>query len=626
MSDPLMPIEILERIHEFSVRGANDELTEEHWAEFEQLLRENDDACRMYGQYVDVSGLLPAILSSLSAETAPSTDVAFPEPLEPARSPALPLLGTFWHGAIGFFSQEIPFALLVGTVITSLGLLAGSMVYVTHSRQSATNTPRPMPSAGSDRKVAPSNIEYVGRVTGMVDVQWNDINTSTEQGNRVPLGRKYALASGLMEITYDTGARVILQGPVTYEVDSRDSGFLSVGKLTARLEKKRSALSGQPSAKVASESNPEIPKSPIPNPSSPAPRPQSLAPLFAVRTPTAVVTDLGTEFGVEVDKSGRTGTQVFIGAVEVAATSDQSSETVEHRTIRAGQYALVEMNRAISTGELDFEKLGTRFTRTMPKPRNAAQSYADLVLSMNPAVYYRMDQWPATEGKGRYVLVDSASGGHNGVAYIDESYGKPSNQGKFGSAMDIHNAGANEHAYVADYPKTQDGRLSVSAWVKPLSPDPYASIVGNRLVHNTSGVFLGKIIGQFSLGLNHHNELRGVVVQGQDGQFVEVCEQGKRLPSSQWHHVAMVADGAMVHLYRNGAEVAKTPYQGIVSRPAYRRLDIGCYQLEREKDGKVSPAELTCFWDGWIDEVAVFNHALNAEQVRQLCKGQATAK
>ena len=52
------------------------------------------------------------------------------------------------------------------------------------------------------------------------------------------LGDKFALASGLMEITYDTGAKVILQGPVTYEVESKDGGFLSVGKLTARVERR----------------------------------------------------------------------------------------------------------------------------------------------------------------------------------------------------------------------------------------------------------------------------------------------------------------------------------------------------------------------------------------------------
>ena len=40
-----------------------------------------------------------------------------------------------------------------------------------------------------------------------------------------------------MEITYDTGAKVILQGPVTYEVES-NGGYLSVGKLTGKLEKR----------------------------------------------------------------------------------------------------------------------------------------------------------------------------------------------------------------------------------------------------------------------------------------------------------------------------------------------------------------------------------------------------
>ena len=58
----------------------------------------------------------------------------------------------------------------------------------------------------------------------MVDCKWHG-------GSRVSLGQKLDLASGLMEITYDTGAKVILQGPVTYEVES-NGGYLSVGKLT----------------------------------------------------------------------------------------------------------------------------------------------------------------------------------------------------------------------------------------------------------------------------------------------------------------------------------------------------------------------------------------------------------
>ena len=66
----------------------------------------------------------------------------------------------------------------------------------------------------------------------MVDCQWVESPESRVQSDSrlststlVPLGDKFVLASGLMEITYDTGAKVILQGPVTYEVESRTAGF-----------------------------------------------------------------------------------------------------------------------------------------------------------------------------------------------------------------------------------------------------------------------------------------------------------------------------------------------------------------------------------------------------------------
>ena len=46
----------------------------------------------------------------------------------------------------------------------------------------------------------------------------------------------------------------------------------------------------------------QIAKSQIPNPQSPSPLSTLHSPLFTIRTPTATVTDLGTEFGVEVAK------------------------------------------------------------------------------------------------------------------------------------------------------------------------------------------------------------------------------------------------------------------------------------------------------------------------------------
>ncbi len=144
-----------------------------------------------------------------------------------------------------YISHPFVFSNLFALLVIGIGAL-GAWFY-------QVDIPHPVAQSGGssvtkNRLPEAEKIEFVGRVTGMVDVKWADINTSTETGNGVPLGRKYALSSGLMEITYHTGAKVILQGPVAYEVTSRDGGYLAVGKLTARLEKKLSAISGQPSA------------------------------------------------------------------------------------------------------------------------------------------------------------------------------------------------------------------------------------------------------------------------------------------------------------------------------------------------------------------------------------------
>ncbi|MBE3038338.1 MAG: hypothetical protein IMZ62_05960, partial [Chloroflexi bacterium] len=120
-------------------------------------------------------------------------------------------------------------------------------------------------------------IAYVGRITGMVDCRLEEGSGFRVQGSwaanqksLVALGDKFALASGLMEITYNTGAKVVLQGPCTYEAESAAGGFLSLGKLTAKVN------SVKPQAA---------------NPQSLIPNPSSLStihyPLFTIKTPTA---------------------------------------------------------------------------------------------------------------------------------------------------------------------------------------------------------------------------------------------------------------------------------------------------------------------------------------------------
>ena len=180
------------------------------------------------------------------------------------------------------------------------------------------------------------------------------------------MDRKYALSAGLMEITYNTGAKVILEGPCTYQVESRASGFLALGKLTARIVStglaasaasgKRSEVGGQNPRPKTQDLRPqsEISRSPNPQISK-----------FSVRTPTAIVTDLGTEFGVEVSENGNTTSHVFQGRV-VVQIEDRGSENPKSQIVlRRGRIGASATRHTTPRFAID--------TRVQSRPRAAVR-------------------------------------------------------------------------------------------------------------------------------------------------------------------------------------------------------------------------------------------------------------
>ena len=176
-----------------------------------------------------------------------------------------------------------------------------------------------------------------------------------------------------MEITYDSGAKVILEGPCRYEVESATGGFLAVGKLTARVEKRgegggRRAEGEVDSGQWAMGSESEIrnPKSEISNPQSPISNP-----LFVVRTPAAVVTDLGTEFGVEVTADQRSKVSVFAGQVELR-TAGSIKASRQRRVLARGQLAVVDDGAVIvqSSQSPQPRDADVQFVRRMPLRRS----------------------------------------------------------------------------------------------------------------------------------------------------------------------------------------------------------------------------------------------------------------
>ena len=270
----------------------------------------------------------------------------------------------------------------MATVIFGIGLLIGSVVHVSQPAQVARQSI--LPSTGTDRRLVGrgaggeggDNVAHsrptVGRITGMVDCRWEGKKGDSpplceapegpfRQRGTVPLfplvtlGDRFALASGLMEITYDTGAKVILQGPVTYEVESASGGYLSVGKLTARVEsaKQQAAISKSPNFQISK--------------------------LFLVKTPTATVTDLGTEFGVEVEKRGSTVSHVFRGSVRLEATSADGRVQGMVRVLNENESAQVANHDGNRVVLLKAPVRVSCFVREMPRREIKTLDLVDVV-------------------------------------------------------------------------------------------------------------------------------------------------------------------------------------------------------------------------------------------------------
>jgi hypothetical protein len=381
---------LFDTIHDFVVAGISNDLSESQWLEFERLLRENDDACRLYVEYVEQSDLLQAIMDATLEEASSSWDAFFldqPDVEEPI-APSVPIILTTPVPAMGgYFSSGWPVAYLVATVIFAIGLAIGAFTYVSRPVevvQQSTNPQSPIPNPSPKATI-------VGRITGMVECVWESGRRSAIGGQQlqstshyrlatnhsVSLGDRIALKSGLLEITYDSGAKVVLQGPVTYEVESAKAGYLSVGKLTARLEK-RSAISGQRS--VARESDTS-----------------SLStihyPLFTITTPTAVVTDLGTEFGVDVDETGRSDVCVHSGRVAIQGAN--GSATSPAVVLKAGEARRIPSSDSKSWLAIDAKQTRIAQPLTMPKAKVNGHGEGELLFSDQFETFSLGTRWRA---------------------------------------------------------------------------------------------------------------------------------------------------------------------------------------------------------------------------------------
>ena len=145
---------------------------------------------------------------------------------------------------------------------------------------------------------------------------------------------QFILRSGLLEITYGSGAKVVLEGPVIYQVASPNHGYLRQGKLTVYVPRKGSGVGGRGSGAGQGGSPPSID-----------------APLFTLHAPNVVLTDRGGKLGIWVDRSGDSHTYVFDGRADLQLSGHRYEQSSPLRNCWAWVKRDVHGRRIVLSGD-----------------------------------------------------------------------------------------------------------------------------------------------------------------------------------------------------------------------------------------------------------------------------------
>ncbi len=273
-----------------------------------------------------------------------------------------------------------------GAVAIAASLLTSFAAYswsILHSSDTPTNTASNSSFTESD--LVPGNDataskpdQVVARIVRKIDCDWESDRWGMVSTPELRAGKSLTLTGGLMELEFTSGARVTLEAPVSFQIESPMKGSLSYGKLTA-----------------------QIPKS---------------AHGFTVSTPQGDTIDLGTEFGILVAEDGATETHVFGG--EVIVRPDVTKPDNEEVRLLDDMALRLASNQQASN---HISAVPNRFTQiNFEKPVVNSKPPVDRHL----AIWYSADQRVQLDEYGRVsswgdLLTESNSTEHN-AWQIDE--------------------------------------------------------------------------------------------------------------------------------------------------------------------------------------------------------------
>ncbi|QDV40625.1 FecR protein [Stieleria neptunia] len=300
---------------------------------------------------------------------------------------------------------------------------------------------------------------------------------------------------------------------------------------------------------------------------------------FTVETPEAEVIDFGTEFSVDVE-GGASEVHVFDGLVRVNPWTSNQRDASKSVDLHASEAVRITGG---ATDPVGISVETNRFIRNFDEPR---LNYARAIKRLSPVAYYRMPI------RDRGLVSEPPE--YSGIVLTGEGKRPPHAKGVFaGGSLRVGVDSIGRGGRVDSPPALSTGRFSLVVFVYLEAPERNA-----RVATNWNGER-----GNFGLSLNE-NGLLQVRIRSGDGE-VSSIEGGSGLPLKTWRHIVVTANGEQLQLYEDGKLVSSKPC-AVVAASDSDTVWFG------------TDANAAQVWDGRIDEVALFDRALAAEDVAAL--------
>lgn len=395
-----------------------------------------------------------------------------------------------------------------------------------------------------------------------VDAQWGRSGESPRLAAPLEPGW-LRLKSGLAQIVFYSGARIVIEGPTELKVISANEAACPGGRLIA-----------------------EVP---------------SQARGFRIRTPQVEVTDLGTSFGLEV-KDRRAEIHVFEGIVEL-----QPAAANEKQTLRGGAGAVIESSRPARPITADPAAFASLFDLKAKSVAAVARRYnawrtacRDLRQDPSLLVHFDFERSDAADWRLRNAGNGSAVSDATlvGCQWVEGRWPEK-------SALEFQSVSDRVRLNVPD----EYNALTLAAWVRVQGLD-----------RKLNSLFMCDGFGPGTVHwLIRRDGVLGLTIVGSESDEYQIAASPSAVTLDQfgmWLHLAVVLDGRtgrVVH-YVNGRSVADITLK---IKPPYR---IGAAELGNW-NGKGFPEDdpfMIRNFSGAMDEFCLFSRALGNDEIREL--------